>query len=222
MISCCMSHTLYFKQWPGDVHRPTPRYKRVQQVACNMLYYAKYEAYEIWSLLVFQQLVVCRFAHLLDSHLTSNTYTLNVAHVKMETGHISKASMLMTCLASAIGHDKTRHLPGHFVKLQLMETNFTQVDQTTGAALSCLSPAHQSALLLSYLDSWMQTSPSCLGDREVSLCWLSVIPACYDQCTHCCKYTILGNLVCPHCKMQQYGTTADFCWVLWRYADAMT
>lgn len=53
-----------------------------------------------------------------------------------------------------------------------METNFTQVDQTIGAVLSCLSPAHQSALLLSYLDSWMQTLPSCLGDREVSLCCL--------------------------------------------------
>jgi len=56
------------------------------------------------------------------------------------------------------------------VKLQLMGNNFTQVDQTIGAALSCLSPAHQSALLLSYLDSWMQMIPSCLGDRGGSLC----------------------------------------------------
>ena len=209
-----MSHTLHFKWWPGDAHRPTTRYTRVQQVACNMLYYAKYEAHEIWSLLGFQQLVVCRFAHSLDSHLPSNTYTFNVAHVIMETGHINESSMLMTCLASVIGHDKAGHWAWHFVKLQLMETNFTQVDQTTGAALSCWSPAHQSALLLSYLDSWMQTIPSCLGDREGSLCWLSLIPACYDQCTHCSKCTILDNLICPDNKPQRYGTAAESWWVL--------
>ena len=98
----------------------------------------------------------------------------------------------------------TGHLAWHLVKLQLMETNFTQVDQTTEAALSCLSPAHQSALLLSYLDSWMQTIPSCLGDRGGSLCCLSVILACFDQCTHCCKCTTLGNLVSgPGSKMQR-------------------